>query len=172
MDYFEAMSAFVRAVDLGSFSKAAAESGLKVSTVSRYVSGLEADLGAALLNRSTRRLNLTEAGRTFYDWAAQILEEADRFVPREDSLTVRAGMLGAYPNMFFVVPEDKIGVFSAAILNIKSAGDYERLVNNFGVRRSNEQFWSIFDAINSIHISSNSVRAGALDLTRYSMDAK
>jgi hypothetical protein len=101
-----------------------------------------------------------------------ILEEADRFVPREDSLTVRAGMLGAYPNMFFVVPEDKIGVFSAAILNIKSAGDYERLVNNFGVRRSNEQFWSIFDAINSIHISSNSVRAGALDLTRYSMDAK
>jgi len=77
MDYFEAMNAFVRAVDLGSFSKAAAESGLKVSTVSRYVSGLEADLGAALLNRSTRRLNLTEAGRTFYDWAAQILSDVE-----------------------------------------------------------------------------------------------
>jgi hypothetical protein len=100
-----------------------------------------------------------------------ILEEADRFVPREDSLTVRAGVLGAYPNMFFVVPEDKISVFSAAILNIKSAGDYEQLVNKFGVRRSNEQFWSIFDAINSIHISSNPVRAGTLDLTRYSLDA-
>lgn len=101
-----------------------------------------------------------------------ILGETGRFVPREDSLTVRPGVLGAYPNMFFVVPEDKINAFSAAVLNIKSAGDYERLVNKFGMRRSNEQFWSIFDAANSIHISSNPVRAGTLDLTRYSLDAK
>jgi DNA-binding transcriptional LysR family regulator len=77
VDYLEAMTAFVRAVELGSFSKAAAEAGLKVSTVSRYVSGLEADLGAALLNRSTRRLNLTEAGRLFYDRATQILAEVE-----------------------------------------------------------------------------------------------
>jgi DNA-binding transcriptional LysR family regulator len=62
MDYLAAMLAFVRSVDLGSFSRAAAEAGLKVSTVSRYVSGLEADLGAALLNRSTRSLHVTEAG--------------------------------------------------------------------------------------------------------------
>jgi hypothetical protein len=74
--------------------------------------------------------------------------------------------------MFFVVPEDEIKVFSAAVLNIKSAGDYEGLVNKFGMRRSNKQFWSIFDAINSIHISSNPVRTGTLDLTRYSLDAK
>jgi DNA-binding transcriptional LysR family regulator len=77
MDYFGAMTAFVRTVELGSFSKAATEGGLKVSTVSRYVTGLEADLGAALLNRSTRRLNLTEAGRTFYERATQILAELD-----------------------------------------------------------------------------------------------
>jgi DNA-binding transcriptional LysR family regulator len=73
MDYLAAMQAFVRSVDLGSFSKAAAEGGLKVSTVSRYVSALEADLGAALLNRSTRNLHLTEVGRLFYERAAQIL---------------------------------------------------------------------------------------------------
>jgi DNA-binding transcriptional LysR family regulator len=48
MDYPAAMRAFVRAVELGSFSKAAAEGGLKVSTVSRYVTALEGDLGAAL----------------------------------------------------------------------------------------------------------------------------
>ena len=77
MDYLEAMTAFVRAVELGSFSKAASEAGLKVSTVSRYVSGLEADLGAALLNRSTRRLNPTEAGRLFYERASQILAEVE-----------------------------------------------------------------------------------------------
>src|ERR1700747_3490436 len=75
MDYFGAMTAFVRAVELGSFSKGAAEGGLKVSTVSRHVSGLETDLGAALLNRSTRRLNLTEAGRVLYEREGPILAE-------------------------------------------------------------------------------------------------
>lgn len=77
MDYLAAMRAFVRAVNLGSFSKAAAELDVKVSTVSRYVSGLEADLGAALLNRSTRALHLTEAGAAFYERAAVILEEVE-----------------------------------------------------------------------------------------------
>jgi DNA-binding transcriptional LysR family regulator len=73
MDYLAAMRAFVRSVELGSFSKAAAEDNQKVSTVSRYVSALEADLGAALLNRSTRRLHLTEVGSAFYERAAAIL---------------------------------------------------------------------------------------------------
>jgi DNA-binding transcriptional LysR family regulator len=77
MDYLAAMRAFVRSVDLGSFSKAAAESGVKVSTVSRYISALEADLGAALLNRSTRRIALTEAGRAFHERAVSIVAEVD-----------------------------------------------------------------------------------------------
>lgn len=69
------MHAFVRSVELGSFSRAANESGMKVSTVSRYVSALEADLGVALLNRSTRSLHLTEAGSVFYDRSSQILQD-------------------------------------------------------------------------------------------------
>lgn len=77
MDYLAAVRAFVRAVDLGSFSKAAAEQELKVSTVSRYVSGLEADLGVALFNRSTRRLHLTEGGADFYRRAVAILAEVE-----------------------------------------------------------------------------------------------
>jgi len=77
VDYLAAMRAFVRAVDLGSFSKAAAEENLKVSTVSRYVSALEADLGAALLNRSTRRLHLTEAGAAFHERAIAILTDVE-----------------------------------------------------------------------------------------------
>src|ERR1700757_1241653 len=89
MDYLEAMTAFVRAVELGSFSKAAADAGLKVSTISRYVTGLEADLGAALLNRSTRRLNLTEAGRLFYERASQILAEVDDARSATRSLNAR-----------------------------------------------------------------------------------
>jgi len=77
MDYFAALGAFVRSVELGSFSKAAAETGAKVSTVSRYVSGLEADLGVALFNRSTCGLHLTEAGQSFYERGRQILADLD-----------------------------------------------------------------------------------------------
>ncbi len=77
MDYLAAMRAFVRSVELGSFSKAANEGGMKVSTVSRYISALENDLGAALFSRSTRRLHLTEAGTTFYERAAQILTDLE-----------------------------------------------------------------------------------------------
>jgi DNA-binding transcriptional LysR family regulator len=75
VDYFAGMRAFVRAVELGSFSKVAAEEGVKVSTVSRYVTALEADLGGALFNRSTRRLHLTEIGKNFYDSAVRILAD-------------------------------------------------------------------------------------------------
>ncbi|KKW90478.1 LysR family transcriptional regulator [Sphingobium chungbukense] len=77
MDYLAAMRAFVRAVDLGSFSRAAEEQNLKVSTVSRYVSYLEHDLGAALLNRSTRSLHLTEAGTAFFERAVAILADVE-----------------------------------------------------------------------------------------------
>ena len=43
-----------------------------------------------------------------------MLGELDRLAPQEDSLTVRAGLVGAYPNMFFVVPEAQISAFSSA----------------------------------------------------------
>ena len=89
--------------------------------------------------------------------------------PRRDSLTVRAGVLGAYP---FVLPEAKIDLLSSAVARLKSAADYERLVDNFGVRRSNENFWSVYDAINSTYLASDPVRSGTLDLTRYALEEK
>ncbi len=73
MDTLAAMKSFVRAVELGSFSRAAEEAGAKVSTVSRHVGALEADLGAALLNRSTHGLHLTEVGTAFYEQAKRIV---------------------------------------------------------------------------------------------------
>ena len=95
-----------------------------------------------------------------------ILGESERFAPEEDSLTVRAGVLGAYPNMFFVVPEAEIEAFSSAIARLKSAADYERLVDSFGVRRSNEKFWLIYDEINSSHLASDPGSHRALWISR------
>ena len=71
--------------------------------------------------------------------------------------------------MFFAEPDNEIERFSKAVVSLKSAADYERLVDTFGVRRSNEKFWSVYDAINSTHLASDPVRSGILDLTRYAL---
>ncbi len=79
------MLVFARVVQAGSFSGAARELGMPKSTVSRRVSDLEERIGARLLQRTTRKLGLTDAGRVFYDYAARIVsdvEEAEQAVTR------------------------------------------------------------------------------------------
>lgn len=79
MDYYAAVRAFLCAADHQSFSKAAQQLEVKTSTVSRYIAQLEADLGIALFNRSTRGLMLTEGGTVFRErvgLSIQALEDA------------------------------------------------------------------------------------------------
>src|SRR5687768_18458950 len=74
---------FAQVVRSGSFSAAAAKLGMPKSTVSRKVSELEERLKARLLQRTTRKLSLTDAGRIYYDYAARIageIEDAERAV--------------------------------------------------------------------------------------------
>jgi len=77
------MLVFARVVEAGSFTTAAAALGMPKSTVSRKVSELEERLRARLLQRTTRKLSLTDAGRTYYDYCARIageIEDAERAV--------------------------------------------------------------------------------------------
>ena len=73
MDYLGALRMFVRAVEVGSFSKAASATNAKTSTVSRAIASLEEDLGVSLFHRTTRRVQLTEPGATFYEHARGVL---------------------------------------------------------------------------------------------------
>ena len=75
MDRFRSMSVFVNAVEAGSLSAAARRLGMPLATVSRNVSDLEAHLGTRLLNRSSRVLTLTDAGRSYVLACKRILEE-------------------------------------------------------------------------------------------------
>jgi hypothetical protein len=72
----------------------------------------------------------------------------------------------------FVYARIACSPFSSAVAGLKSAADYERLVDGFGVRRSNEKFWLVYDVINSTHLASDPVRSGTLDLTRYALEEK
>lgn len=69
------MTTFVAVVETGSFSAAALRLSQAKSATSRLVSALEEHLGAQLLNRTTRRLSITEAGRDFYEQAVRILSD-------------------------------------------------------------------------------------------------
>ena len=77
------MLVFARVVKAGSFTAAAAELRMPKSTVSRKVSELEERLKARLLQRTTRKLSLTDVGRIYYDYCARIageVEDAERAV--------------------------------------------------------------------------------------------
>src|SRR5437667_12470868 len=71
------MLVFARIVQAGSFTAAAAALGMPKSTVSRKVSELEERLKSRLLQRTTRKLSLTDVGRTYYDYCARVVGEVE-----------------------------------------------------------------------------------------------
>ncbi|MBV8048425.1 MAG: LysR family transcriptional regulator [Paludibacterium sp.] len=77
MDKLTSMRVFVKAVEQGSFAAAAESLALSPQMVARHVAQLEQHLGAALLNRTTRRQSLTDVGRAYVDRCRQILTEVE-----------------------------------------------------------------------------------------------
>ena len=75
MDVMQSMSVFRRVVEAKNFSAVARETNMSQSTVSKHIAALEERLGTKLLNRSTRSLKLTEAGREYYHHCVRILND-------------------------------------------------------------------------------------------------
>jgi DNA-binding transcriptional LysR family regulator len=75
MDKLQAMKAFVRVVEAGSFSAVASEFDTTQSAVSKQVASLERDLGAKLLTRTTRSLAMTEEGARYFDHARRLVAD-------------------------------------------------------------------------------------------------
>ncbi|WP_207459711.1 LysR family transcriptional regulator [Azospirillum sp. SYSU D00513] len=84
MDKLHAMRVFVRVVEANSFSKAAETLGLPRASVTTTIQNLEESLGVRLLQRTTRRLNLTLDGAAYLEGATRILSEVDEI---ESTLT-------------------------------------------------------------------------------------
>jgi DNA-binding transcriptional LysR family regulator len=84
VDRLKTIESFIRIVKTGSFSAAARQLGISRALVSRHVTSLEKRLGARLLNRTTRRVNLTEAGERYVDFCQRIIAEMQE---QESSLT-------------------------------------------------------------------------------------
>jgi DNA-binding transcriptional LysR family regulator len=102
MDRIEQMRAFIAVVAAGGFTAAAEKIGSTPQLVSKYVAALEDDLGARLLNRTTRRVALTEAGRAYHPRCLALLEQFDdlRSEMREERTRPRGLLSVAAPITF------------------------------------------------------------------------
>jgi hypothetical protein len=93
------------------------------------------------------------------------LDDAYR-APDEDTLHVVPGLVGSYPNQFFVVNEDQVGAFVEAV----QTQPWTTLLNRFGVGRGDPRFWGTSDAMNTQFLRADPLHAGVLDLTRYGVE--
>ena len=89
MDRFDAMQAFVRVVETGSFTKAATTLHMSKTSVTQLVQQLEARLRVKLLNRTTRKVNVTADGAVYYERAVRVLADVD---DAETSLSAAAAL--------------------------------------------------------------------------------
>jgi DNA-binding transcriptional LysR family regulator len=78
MDRLTSLTAFVRVVDSGGFSAAGRRLNMSTAMISNHVHALEERLGVRLLNRTTRKVSLTEAGKAYYDRCTHILADLEQ----------------------------------------------------------------------------------------------
>jgi DNA-binding transcriptional LysR family regulator len=77
MDKLTSLRAFVKVVELGSFSEAGRKLRLSRSAISKYIADLERDLGVQLIHRTTRRVSPTESGQVYFERTLSALAELD-----------------------------------------------------------------------------------------------
>jgi len=106
LDTLSRMRAFVDVVEAEGFSAAARKVGKSKALLSKYVRELEDELGALLLNRTTRQLSLTEAGHTYYARAVELLRDVEDLAEsvRDSSGDVRGRVRLSAPRTFADAP--------------------------------------------------------------------
>ncbi|MBT8082786.1 MAG: LysR family transcriptional regulator [Gammaproteobacteria bacterium] len=102
MDTIDGMRTFVTVITEGSFSAAAERLNMSPQLASKYVAQLEARLGARLINRSTRRMSITEAGQAYFERCQYVLAEIDEMESAVgDATTAARGTLRINAPMTF-----------------------------------------------------------------------
>jgi DNA-binding transcriptional LysR family regulator len=102
MDTLTRMRAFIDVVDAEGYSAAARKLGRSKALLSKYVKELEDELGALLLNRTTRQFSLTEVGHTYYRQATEILKDIDSLADqvREGATDLKGRIKVSVPRSF------------------------------------------------------------------------
>lgn len=97
---------------------------------------------------------------------SELLGDDKRRRPAEDYLTVVPGIIGAYPNAFFLVTIDRVPAFAERVLALRNQADYTALANDYAVRRTSPRFWAFSDALQQDYLRREPVKGGILDYNR------
>jgi len=102
-----------------------------------------------------------------YKNISSLISETNNRDRGSDTMTIYKGILGSYPNFFFVVDESELIQFTDKITGIKTRDDYEQFVGIYGVRRTSTNFWKVADWFNEQYAKQDPVGYGIFDLYRY-----
>jgi DNA-binding transcriptional LysR family regulator len=134
MDRITSMTTFVKVVDTGGFSSAARALDLSPSVVTNHIQALEERLGVRLLNRSTRKVSLTEVGQAYYDRCVRIiadLDDADQVAEALQSKprgTLRLNTAMAIPPIIAPVITEFVALYPEASVSVVATGRVVDLV--------------------------------------------
>jgi hypothetical protein len=87
-------------------------------------------------------------------------------LPAEDTLAVMPGFVGAYPNAFLLVDEADLSKLIDAMSGLQTDTDYTSLIDTYGVRRTNANFWKHSDGLHQAFRAADPVVYGTLDYAR------
>jgi hypothetical protein len=113
-----------------------------------------------------RPLWLTLLRNTAFTNVSQLLNEAERRLSEEDTLTLTYGFVGSYPNALWDVNEKDLPELIQRVNTLSSQNDYAQLMNRFGIRRTNENFWPFSDAMHNAMKTYEGINYGLLDYNR------
>ncbi len=137
MDQLKALKYFVKVVETGSFTKAAKILSVPSSSLSRRVADLEQSLGATLLTRSTRSVNLTEIGQTYYQQVREILASlaySDELVRSYQSTPMGvlhiSSMVGFGERMLLPLLDEFSALYPEIMLNVSLSDEVTMLVRD------------------------------------------
>ncbi len=97
---------------------------------------------------------------------SSVFNEEKQLIPAENTVTVLPGIRGFYPNALMQVQEEELNAFTAAVLSLEDEEDYSRLLDDYGIRRSDPQFWALSDELHEQWQAADPTGFGYLDYSR------
>lgn len=101
-----------------------------------------------------------------YSNISHIFLEDNRRRPQEDTLSLEYGLIGAYPSALLRIPQEQLPQLATQLQNLKDETGYRHLLDQFGVRRTDPDFWPFSDQLHRAWQTAQPVDAGWLDYNR------
>jgi hypothetical protein len=97
---------------------------------------------------------------------ASLLNEEENRLVLQDNTEIYKGLLGTYPGLIFKVPAVNKGDFVTLFSLATDENKFQDLISQYGVRRSNPEFWSISDRLHQLYLQQDPIEYGLFDYNR------